>query len=137
MKRTNLLSMLALSSLLFLGVRLYAQVGLISASPVLVAHKVGRNCASNDCAVNVDLYVTIPLDAKVDSTGCLTVAHDPDDYHHDDLHAVPCGVDSAWSIFDKPASTSNQDTQIVRTIYRNRSSDRDRDAQLVVHWHLQ
>jgi hypothetical protein len=135
MKRTILLFAVLFSGLLIVGIKLYAQTAQTSASPVLVAHKVGRDCTDLSCAINVDLYVTIPLAATIDSKECLTVAHYPDDYPHGQLHPVPCGVDTAWSIFDAPSSTSNQDSQVVRSIYHNRSSDRDRDAQLVVHWH--
>ena len=105
-------------------------------SAVMVAHKVGHDCKDNDCngcASCVSMSVGLPAGAKVIAVHCYTVANYPDDYAHGDLHEVTCGEDVSWSIFDKP-SFSYYGLLTVGTTYHNRSSDRDRDAQITVEW---
>ena len=137
MKRTALVVVVVLTALV--GIKLRAQQVQTYRSPVVVAHKVGSNCTSNTCgacAVCVSVYVTIPKAATVNAIHCLSVVKDKDhDYPHGDLHEVTCGQDILWSIFEPPTTTVSGDSKIIASTFHNRSSDRDRDAQLTVDWH--
>jgi hypothetical protein len=120
-----------------------AQTTQTTCTPVQVANKVGHDCTSNtcapgnshnDCASCVNLTLGLPQGSTVIAKHCYTVAHDPE-YHHGDLHEIsPCTTDNSWSIFDEPAVSSTGSGVTVSTTFRNRSSDRDRDAKLCVEW---
>jgi hypothetical protein len=137
---TGLLSITVLA----LGVSIAdAQANSPTCTPIQVAHKVGHDCTSNtcapgnsrnDCASCVVLSLGLPQGSTVLGKHCKTVAHYPDDYHHGDLREVACTTDNAWSIFDDPVVGSSGNSVTVSTTFRNRSSNRDRDAQLCVDW---
>ncbi len=120
-----------------------AQATQTTCTAVQVAHKVGHDCTSNtcapgssknDCASCLHLTLGLPQGSTVMAKHCKTVAHYPNDYGHGDLHEIACTTDNSWSIFDDPAVSSTGNGVTVSTTFRNRSSDRDRDAQLCVDW---
>jgi hypothetical protein len=80
------------------------------------------------------LTLGLPKGSTVITKHCLTVAGFPNDSPHGNLHEVACTKDNSFSIFDDPAVSSSGNGVTVSTIFRNRSSDRDRDAQLCVDW---
>ena len=125
-------------TLMALGVSMaQAQATQTACTAVQVAHKVGRDCTTNNCSNKVptgcasclDFTISLPQGSVV-AKHCYTVAHYPDDYKHGDLHEIPCTTDNSWSIFDDPVVSGGT----VSTTFHNRSSDRDRDAKLCVDW---
>jgi hypothetical protein len=110
---------------------------------IKVAHKVGHDCTSNtcapgnsknDCASCVDFTLGLPAGSKVSATHCYTVAHIPELPHGKPQEIIPCTKDNAWSIFDEPVVSSNGSGVAVRTTFRNRAKDYDRDAKLCADW---
>jgi hypothetical protein len=109
-----------------------------TSSETVVARRIGANCTTNVCKENgacascVNLQVQLPTSAKVLSVHCLTNAHFPDDAT--EPRQVSCTEDNAWSIFESPVVAQETEYIVVRTVFHNRSSDRDRVAKIEVEW---
>jgi hypothetical protein len=133
------------ATIMALGVSIaQAQAPQTTCTKIQVAHKVGHDCTSNtcapgnsrnDCASCLNFTLGLPAGSTVVARHCYTVAHYPQDYGHGDpQEIIPCTKDNSWSIFDDPAVSSTASGVTVSTTFRNRSSDRDRDAKLCVDW---
>jgi hypothetical protein len=107
------------------------------------AEAVGRNCTTDvcstvhtGCASCIDITITLPPQAWVTKTHCLTNADNPDDRPRHQLHEVPCGLDVSWSRFETPIVTATTTGVTIHTIYHNRSSNRDRDIKVTADWYF-
>jgi hypothetical protein len=112
-------------------------------SPERTAEAVGRNCTTDlcstvriGCASCIDVTITLPAQAWVTKTHCLTNADYPDDRPRHQLHEVPCGLDVSWSRFETPIVTATSTGVTIHTIYHNRSSNRARDIKVTADWYL-
>jgi hypothetical protein len=112
----------------------------VSESQFEWAPPTGVNCGSNECrfstpsgcAFCTTLEVPIPLKATIVKVHCYTSAGYPNDSAPP--HEVACTADNSWSVFDAPTTETRAWTQIVRTTYHNRSSDRLRLVKMIVEW---
>ena len=107
-------------------------------SGVYNAPKTGHPVTTNTCGVArcVELVIYLPLTAQNIKPHCYVniKPNTTDDLPHGQLAEVGCGVDTAWSIFDEPIVQTTPTNVVVRTVFHNRSDNRDRDMKLVAEW---
>jgi hypothetical protein len=120
------------------GADIIAQSHNFTESGVYTAAKTGHQTTTNACgdARCVELIIYLPLTAQNIKPHCYVniKPNTTDDLPHGQLAEVGCGVDTAWSIFDKPTIQTTPTNVVVRTMFHNRSHNRDRDTKLVAEW---
>jgi len=100
--------------------------------------KTGHVTLTNECndARCQPLVVYLPLGAQVDQVECWSNINwgKAADLPHGQLKQAVCGMDGAWAIFDSVVIETTPTNVVVRSVFRNRSSDWDRDVKLVVRY---
>ena len=114
------------------GSVLYGMAGVYSVA------KTGHNTFTNTCgdARCQVLVVYLPLGAQIQQVQCLSNIDwgRAGDLPHGQLKLAECGKDGAWAIFDPIVIETTPTNTIVRSTFHNRSSDWDRDVELLVRY---